>query len=288
MLMPAYNHARHVAEAVTSVLAQTHTDLELVAVDDGSTDGTYDVLQAVDDPRLRLLTHPGHANQGLHATLRLAAAEARGEWLSFLASDDAWEPQRLERLLATGAQAAYCKAALMDEDGRLTGETWGAPPSGGDLFDNLLVTNLVPAATVVVTAEVFNAAGGVSDQRFEDLDLMLRIAARADVAFVDEPLARYRVNATGIAAQVDAEGRAMAEYAAAVTHVADSPDLPEHRRLAARTAAAAWAHVLSGERPEDPDVAQVVHHIHVAWGLAAIFPSRRRRARLQLLRHLRR
>jgi glycosyltransferase involved in cell wall biosynthesis len=279
VLMPAYDHERWIADAVRSVLAQTHADLELVVVDDGSTDGTAAVLASFDDPRLSVVTHEGGANRGLHASLRLAVSRARGKWLSFLASDDAWEPDRLHRLLATGARVAYSQAALMDEDGRPTGVTWGAAPSGGDLFADLLVTNLVPAATVLVHAEAFAAAGGVSDERFEDLDLMLRLAAREEVAFVAEPLARYRVNTTGIAAGVTAAGRDLAEYASAVTHVASWPGLPEHRREAARTAAAAWASVLTASRDAvTPEVAAVAARIEVAWGLRRPRASWLRRA----------
>lgn len=281
VLMPAYNHERWVAGAVESVLAQTHADVELLVVDDGCTDHTPQVLGTFADPRVRLLTHPGRANRGLHASLRLAAANATGEWLSFLASDDAWEPQRLERLLSTGADAAYSRAALMDENDVPTGVTWGAPPDG-DLFDNLLVTNVVPAATVLVTRDVFDRAGGVSDERFEDLAFMLRVSALTDVAYVPLPLARYRVNTTGIAAQVEADGRTRAEYASAVAHVASWPGLPERRRAAADRAAAAWTYVLSGNAPP-PELQAFVARIDAAWAPPAR-PSLRSRARRLLRR----
>jgi glycosyltransferase involved in cell wall biosynthesis len=281
VLMPAYNHERWVAGAVESVLAQTHTDVELLVVDDGCTDHTPQVLGTFTDPRVRVLTHPDRANRGLHASLRLAAGNARGEWLSFLASDDAWEPRRLERLLATGADAAYSQAALMDENDVPTGVTWGAAPDG-DLFDHLLVTNVVPAATVLVTREVFDRAGGVSDERFEDLDAMLRISALTEVAYVPEPLARYRVNTTGIAAQVEAEGRTRAEYASAVAHVASWPGLPEHRRATASRAAEAWTYVLSGETPPG-DLGPLVARIASAWA-APTRPSLLARARRRLSR----
>ena len=283
VLMPAYGHERWVGEAVASVLAQTHADLELLVVDDGNTDRTPEILAELTDPRLRVLTHPGRANRGLHASLRLAADNARGDTLSFLASDDAWEPHRLERLLVTGARVAYSQAALMDEDGRPTGVVWGAPPSGPDLFTDLLVTNLVPAATVVAHRAAFDAAGGISDQRFEDLDLMLRLAAIEDVAYVPEPLARYRVNTTGLAARTEAQGRTMAEYAAAVAHVAAWPGLPEHRRHTARNAAQAWAAVLGNETPQDPDVAEIARRIDVAWRRAPQ-PSMLKRALRRLAR----
>ena len=100
------------------------------------------------------------------------------------------------------------------------------------------------------------------------------IAAIADVAFVTEPLARYRINTTGIAARVEREGRTRAEYASAVAHVASWPGLPDSRRAAARIAAEAWTYVLAGSRGRvSREVAGTARQIEVAWGL-------RRRRRL--------
>ena len=117
---------------------------------------------------------------------------------------------------------------------------------------------------MLVRRDVFDAAGGISDERFEDLDFMLRVSALAEVAYVAEPLARYRVNTTGIAAQVEAEGRTRAEYASAVAHVATWPGLPAHRGDAARRAAEAWSYVLSGD-PPPPAVADAASRIARAW-----------------------
>ncbi|MGY1636654.1 glycosyltransferase family 2 protein [Geodermatophilus sp. SYSU D00742] len=90
-------------EAVRSVLGQTMADLELVLVDDGSSDGSHAAAQAwaARDPRVVLLTHPGRANRGTGASRTLGVDRARGRWTTFLDGDDVWLPDHLERQLET-------------------------------------------------------------------------------------------------------------------------------------------------------------------------------------------
>ncbi len=98
--MPAFNAAATLPTAIRSVLDQSHADLELLVVDDGSTDGTSRMLDSWrrQDPRLRVLSHA--VNRGRSAARNHAIAEAAGEWLALIDADDLWSPVRLERLLA--------------------------------------------------------------------------------------------------------------------------------------------------------------------------------------------
>jgi glycosyltransferase involved in cell wall biosynthesis len=94
VILPAYNAADWVGEAVESVLDQEFTDFELIAVNDGSTDGTGDILEALSDSRMKVL-HQN--NRGLSATRDVARSHARGSVLSFIDSDDRWRPSKLRR-----------------------------------------------------------------------------------------------------------------------------------------------------------------------------------------------
>jgi len=98
VVMPAYNAERFLEEAVGSILGQTFADLELIVVDDGSTDGTAAVLASVRDPRLRVLRQPG--NRGVGAAFNLALDEAAGELIATQDADDASAPTRLAAQVA--------------------------------------------------------------------------------------------------------------------------------------------------------------------------------------------
>lgn len=99
ILMPVYNEGAHVAEALKQTLAVDYPcEVEVIVVDDGSRDGTADALSTVDDPRLRVLTHP--RNRGKGTAIRTAAAHASGEYLVMLDADLEYDPQDLPKLLA--------------------------------------------------------------------------------------------------------------------------------------------------------------------------------------------
>src|SRR3712207_3488429 len=91
IVLPVYNAAAYVAEAVRSVLAQTLGDFELILINDGSTDGSRDVLATFHDHRVRLIDQP---NQGLVATLNRGVREARGQWIARMDADDISLPGR--------------------------------------------------------------------------------------------------------------------------------------------------------------------------------------------------
>ena len=131
VVLPAYNHARYVVEAIDSVRAQTFTHWELIVIDDGSTDDTLAVLQAYvaqcDDPRIRLLSQ---SNAGSHATLNRGLEMARTPYLAILNSDDRYAPNRLQRLVEIAAAAEgdvfiTTGVRLIDENGEpLPQEHW--------------------------------------------------------------------------------------------------------------------------------------------------------------------
>lgn len=100
VLLPSFNYASYLPRALNSVLHQTFRDFEIIAADDGSTDGSWEILEqyAVQHPRhLRILRHPQGRNRGIAATYRLAASAATGEMLAFLEADDSWHPECLEK-----------------------------------------------------------------------------------------------------------------------------------------------------------------------------------------------
>src|SRR5215217_7502095 len=130
VLLPAYNAERFVAAAVRSVLAQTHGDFELLAIDDGSTDRTREILQmlAEEDSRVRVISHP---NYGMGRSLNEALEAARHDWVARMDADDLMMPNRLERQLAFLAERPHVVVAsslvhYVDEDGNVIGKNTSA------------------------------------------------------------------------------------------------------------------------------------------------------------------
>lgn len=218
VLTASYNYARWLPEAVRSVLAQTCPDLELLILEDGSSDASADVARALaaEDPRVRLLFHPDHANHGLPATLRLGLAQARGQWLAFLEADDIWLPRALEARLDAaaryGADLAFCHIAPLAHDEAALDWFNGYVPrimaehrrrqeaAGGrplTLGGRCLLENPIPTfSCVLVRTDLLRACNWQAPvPRWLDWWLWCQLAARSvPVAFVPEALVQWRLH----------------------------------------------------------------------------------------------
>lgn len=195
VVMPVYNAAATVRAAVESVLAQTHVSLELLAVDDGSSDDSWRMLErfAEADARVRALRMP--VNGGVAAARNLALDTAVGQYVAFLDSDDGWLPRKLElqiaQMRASGAQVSYCAYDRVAEDGRLLSRV--RPPdrvSYADMLKSNRIGNL--------TGMYERSLGDVHFQRIghEDYVFWLDRVRRAGHAIRvgdGEPLAWYLV-----------------------------------------------------------------------------------------------
>jgi GT2 family glycosyltransferase len=206
--MPAYNHGRFVEAAVESVLGQTLGDLELIAIDDASSDGTWDVLASIRDERLRLYRHD--ANQGAHATLNAALAMARGDFVAIINSDDIFHPCRLERMLAE-AQTWDGAAGLAFSDVEFVGQDGGMvanhPRAIGYTALRDFCAELPPVAwflagnPAISTSNFFfsrvlaERTGGFAPLRYtHDWDWALRARRHGRLSWLREPLLRYRAH----------------------------------------------------------------------------------------------
>ena len=104
--MPSYNTAKYISESIDSVLAQTHTNWELIIVDDCSTDNTDEIVKGyLHDERIRYLKN--ETNSGAAISRNCALREAKGKWITFLDSDDLWHPQKLEKQIAFMVENDY-------------------------------------------------------------------------------------------------------------------------------------------------------------------------------------
>ena len=199
VIIPLYNQADLVAQAVASALAQTRPPLEVIVADDGSDDDGG--RRAVIDPRVRVVSQP---RRGPAAARNLAARHAAGDWLAFLDADDLWLPEKLARQADAGQAAP--DAVLIHTDGYTThsldapldGPTFfdrRVPPAGRDAARALLRSPLLTPA-VMVRRQAFEAAGGFDQRRrmHEDSEFYFRLAAGGgEFAYVAEPLVVVRM-----------------------------------------------------------------------------------------------
>jgi glycosyltransferase involved in cell wall biosynthesis len=205
VVIPAFNRADTIRASVESVLEQTYSDFELLVVDDGSTDGTLDVLAMISDPRLRLLASP--SNMGVSAARNRGIRHARGEWVAFQDSDDTWLPRKLEQQMARIATlgpscvGGYCGMTIVGTPLPTSREAAEAeryfPDASlgrreGDILDTLLEINLISTQTLVARRARLEEIGGFDESlpALVDWDCVLRLARLGPFAFVDEPLVR--------------------------------------------------------------------------------------------------
>ncbi|HEU0132122.1 MAG TPA: glycosyltransferase [Mycobacteriales bacterium] len=252
VLVPAYNHAAYVAEAVRSV----DGDVEIVAVDDCSTDGTYDVLRSLvaEVPALRV--YRNERNAGGVATVLRALAETTAPYVTVLASDDRWLPGRVDRqlaLLEAGAQWSFGRAWVIDAAGARVGtEPQGPPPDADGMLRTLLRGQGVYAPTLMYRRDLLERIGGLSQALWEDLVVTLRFAALGEPAFVPEPLVEYRVHGANVHLDQLARGLHVTAHVEAVASLLAWPDLPAAARPVAEAHAEAWAVLARLQRGEPP------------------------------------
>lgn len=195
IIMPCYNAAAHLSLSVGSVLAQTFSDWELIAVDDGSTDSTMAWLRSQTDPRIRIHSQ---SNQGVSAARNAGLALASGCHVAFLDADDTWEATFLEKMFAalqanTEAVLAYCGWQNVGLPGG-SGEPFIPPDyENVDKAETLFAGCRWPIhAALVKRAAVLTANGfDTALKNAEDYALWLQVATSAPIIRVPEVLAFY-------------------------------------------------------------------------------------------------
>jgi len=204
VIIPAYNAAPWVERTLRSVLTQTYQNLEVLVVDDGSTDDTTPVVTAIahQDPRVRLLHQ---ANAGVAAARNLAIAQARGEFIAPIDADDLWYPENLEKQVqrmiqgGPGMGLVYSWSVDIDENDALMGGI-RATTIQGDVYATLVCHNFLGNASAsMMRRSCLEQVGGYDSrlrsqqaQGCEDWDLYLRIAERYEFGVVPQLLVGYR------------------------------------------------------------------------------------------------
>jgi len=239
VIVPAYNAEAYLARTLDSISRQTYRRIEVIVLDDGSTDGTADVAAAAarTDGRIRCVSAP---NRGMAAARNAAAAEAAGDALAPCDADDLWHPEKLERQVealygaSPEAGVAYCWSHGIDEDDAVIYPGWKRDTAHGRVHEEMIVDSLPGCGSVpLVRRKYFDAAGGYPTEcgTNDDWRFYVALAAICEWVVVPEYLVGYRLR-TGSAS---GDYRRMEETLAADTRwIRETwPDTPS-RLLRAR------------------------------------------------------
>ncbi len=238
VIMPAFNVAPFIGEAIESVLRQSLEEWELIVVNDGSTDNTPDVVRRFDDPRIQLIEQ---MNLGVSIARNKGMEDARGEFTLFLDADDRLLPDAMARfavalLSDSKAVATYGEGQVIDESGDpigVQGKPSFAPRPSGDVLLPLIQWNfiLTPGAIAIRSETLSRIDGFRSDLTLsQDWELWTRVAAEGPFVYMgSNPLVEYRQRESGAAR---AFARKPDEMFRVVDAVFSNPQL--RKRLSAR------------------------------------------------------
>ena len=204
VVLITHNGIELIERALSNALGQTLTSLEVVVVDDGSSDGTADRARAAaaGDSRVRVLSQP---NGGPASARNHGIREARGEYVAFLDHDDHWSRRKLETQVSLldrrpDAAVASCYSALVDEDGRALGWRLGGN-ADGDVYSEMLEWDMVSGGSVVLARRTALLNAGGFDETLpmrSDWDLWIRLARAHPFATARETLVGYTRSPTGL------------------------------------------------------------------------------------------
>lgn len=211
VIVPAYNHEKYITDCLRSVVEQSYKNLELIVLNDGSTDTTEELIKLfIEENSLTNIRFISKKNEGVCKTLNKGLEIAKGKYVAFLASDDMWEPKKLE--IQVDFMERNDNIGLVFSDAwfqkfnEKTHIKWSDYKTNmdryfkngiqnADMYFLLLTRPIIPALTVMARKRVFDEIGGFDEKLvYEDLDMWLRIARRYPLGYIDSPLARYRIH----------------------------------------------------------------------------------------------
>ncbi|MEL7078769.1 MAG: glycosyltransferase family A protein [Cyanobacteria bacterium J06648_1] len=286
IIIPAYNAAKTIIDTVDSVRQQTINDWELIIVNDGSTDNTQEIVEAISEPRLKLITF---TNGGVAQARNRGIAEAQGKYVAFLDADDLWLPNKLERQLQAlegtpEAIAAYSWTYFMDE--QQDGYVYHSSPGyqyEGDVYPQLLQGDFIhTGSNILVHRQALTQAGGFDSQYTgcEDWDMWLRLAAIGNFVVVPQHQIFYRRavgSATSNVGQMYQQGLLIIDkaYRAAPSHL---------QYLRSRTEANLHMYVASLYLQHGNDSLQIKQAgQHLRWAIAKYYRILKQTYMLKLL-----
>ena len=194
VIIPTYNRANLINRSVSSVLNQTFKDFEVIVVDDGSIDNTENVVKNFNDSRIKYIK--GEKNVGAAAARNIGIKVAKGKFIAFQDSDDEWLPEKLEEQIKIFKKVSlrigivYVGRWQIKEEKKMYIPFERVNQKEGNIYKELLKSNFIGTPTILVKKECFEKVGMFNENlpRFQDWELVLRLAKYYNFKFIDEPL----------------------------------------------------------------------------------------------------
>lgn len=202
VIIPVYNREKYVGEAISSILAQSFANFELLLIDDGSTDNSVEIMRSYTDPRVRLVRH--EQNLGIPKTRNKGLQLARGDYIAILDSDDIAVSDRLAKQVAfLDRYKDYALvgswASVIDEEGRLLKKGKRRFVSSGEVKSHLLFRCWLHHSSVMARTAILQTYGYREQYVVcSDFDLFVRLAREHKLGHLPEPLVRHRTHAGSI------------------------------------------------------------------------------------------
>ncbi len=199
VIMPAYNAELYIQEAIRSALQQTHQNIELLVIDDGSTDGTCRIVEEFAQSDKRVFLYRNEQNAGVAASRNRGFSLARGDYIALLDSDDRWYPDKIDKQLqraeSSQADLIYTSYALISEDGQEMLGVYRVPEQTN--FKQMLGNNVIGCSTVMLSRRIVEQYRFSTDYHHEDYALWLEMICKGyAVRGIGELLVDYRVRAS--------------------------------------------------------------------------------------------
>ena len=197
VIMPSYNTADYIKESVDSVLNQTYSNLEIIIVDDCSTDNTDEIIKSIKDNRIRY--YKNDVNSGAAISRNIALKEAKGQWIAFLDSDDLWMPEKLEKQIKFMEDNNYLFSYTNYEEIDMEGNPTNVKVTGPKKITEAGMYNYCwPGCLAVMYDASKIGLIQIKDiKKNNDYAMWLKVCKKADCYLLDEVLAKYRKGRVG-------------------------------------------------------------------------------------------
>lgn len=212
IITPTYNHEKFIGKCIESVLAQSYPNWEQIIVDDGSDDGTQDVISGYNDKRIKYIRQEKKGIWGLSETYNKALANSKGKFIAILEGDDYWPCYKLEKQVLyfdnNNVVMSWGKADITNEKNQITGYrpksiNWLKNRSNKQLYKNLFFGNFIPACTVMCRRSTLMEINGFKQCKnfpYVDHTTWLEIGLQGKIKYIDQMLGYWRHHETQISA----------------------------------------------------------------------------------------